>query len=223
MAPLARRVAAELLGTLILVAAVVGSGIAATALTSDGGLRLGIDAAATSLALFAILTVLAPISGAHLHPLVSIADSALGRRPWTDTLAYIPAQFAGAIAGTILANLMFARAAVSMSTTDRATPAHLLAEALASAGLLAVIVLLSRTGRSRLAPAVVAAYIGAAYFATSSTSFANPAVTIGRVFSDTFAGIAPASAGLFIAAQVVGAAAGTGLGWAMSGRQAQAE
>ena len=206
----ARRLAAEFVGTLALVAAIVGSGIAAAELTADPGGRLAINAGATSLALVAILTVLGPISGAHLHPLVSIADAALGHRPWADVLGYVPAQFLGGIAGAVLANLMFARAAVTIGTTDRATPAHLLAEVAATAGLLAIVLVLARSGRARLAPVVVAAYIGAAYFATSSTSFANPAVTIARMFSDTFAGIAPASAVLFLAAQLAGGAIGVG-------------
>lgn len=211
MQDLARRVLAEFLGTAALVAAIIGSGIAATALTADGALRLGTNAAVTVLALVTILVVLGPISGAHLHPLVSIADALLGHRPWRDALAYVPAQIVGGIAGAVLANVMFAKALVSISTAERATWPHLLAEVVATAGLLGVIVVLARTGRSRLAPVAVAAYIGAAYVATSSTSFANPAVTIARIFSDTYAGIAPGSAGLFVVAQLVGATLGVGV------------
>ena len=147
-------------------------------------------------------------SGAHFNPVVSIVDALLHRKGWAITTAYIPAQILGCIGGAILANLMFAAPAVSWSTTDRATWPHLLAEVVATAGLVLVIFALVRTGRGHLAAPAVGAYIGAAYFFTSSTSFANPAITIGRTFSDTFAGIAPASALPYIAAQLVGAAVG---------------
>jgi glycerol uptake facilitator-like aquaporin len=210
MYTLASRALAEFVGTLFLVTTIVGSGIAAESLTGDHGLRLAINAAATALGLLVVLTVLGPISGAHLHPLVSIADAALGQRSWLDALAYVPAQVAGALLGAVLANTMFDLPAVSISQTIRATPAHLFSEIVASAGLLLVIMVLARTNRPRLSPGIVAAYIGAAYFATSSTSFANPAVTISRVFSNTFAGIAPGSAALFLVAQVIGAALGVG-------------
>ena len=151
------------------------------------------------------------MSGAHFNPVVSIVDAVLHRKGWAITAAYLPAQILGCIAGAILANLMFAEPAIAWSTTDRATWPHLLAEVVATAGLVLVIFALVRTGRGHLAAPAVGAYIGAAYFFTSSTSFANPAITIGRAFSDTFAGIAPASVLPFIAAQLVGAA----LGWAL--------
>jgi arsenate reductase len=137
---------------------------------------------------------------------VSFADTALGGLPWRDAAAYLPAQIAGCIAGAVTANLMFAGAAVSISANDRATAPHFLSEIVATLGLVLVIFALARSGRSRSTPTAVGAYIGAAYFFTSSTSFANPAITIGRMFSDSFAGIAPASAPAFIAAQIIGGA-----------------
>ena len=204
-----RRVSAELLGSALLAALVVGSGIAAERLSpGDTGLQLLENAFATALGLPVLILIFGPLSGAHFNPVVSLVDSASGLRPWRDTLAYIPAQIVGCIAGAILANLMFGDPAVSISTTDRLTPAHFLAEIVATAGLILVIFALARTGRANLTPAAVGAYIGAAYFFTSSASFANPAITIGRIFSDTFAGIAPTSAPGFIAAQVLGAAVG---------------
>jgi arsenate reductase len=142
---------------------------------------------------------------------VSLVDGAFGGRPWRDVVAYIPAQIAGCISGAILANLMFAGPVVSISTNDRLTGPHALAEVTATAGLVLVIFALVRSGRSALVPAAVGAYIGSAYIFTSSTSFANPAITIGRMFSDTFAGIAPTSAPGFIAAQLVGGLLGYAL------------
>lgn len=204
-----RRLLAEFLGTLLLTAVIVGSGIAAAKLSpGDPGLALGENAAATALGLFVIIAVFAPISGAHLNPVISIVDAILGRRTWRDAAAYIPAQIVGCTTGTVLANLMFGGPAVSLSANDRLTPATFLSESVATAGLVLVVFVLARTGRERFTPAAVAAYIGAAYFFTSSTSFANPAVTIGRMFSDTFTGISPASVPGFIGAQLVGAAIG---------------
>jgi arsenate reductase len=205
--PLARRLLAELLGSALLAALVIGSGIAAQQLSQDTGLRLLENAAATAAGLFAIILMFGPISGGHFNPVVSIVDAAFGGLPRRDALAYIPAQIAGCVGGAILANAMFALSAVSVSTHHRASPAHLLAEVVATAGLLLVIFALARTGRTSTAPAAVGAYIGAAYWFTSSTSFANPAITIGRIFSDTFAGIAPASMPGFVAAQLAGGAA----------------
>ena len=147
-----------------------------------------------------------PVSGGHFNPVVSFVDAAFGGLSWRDAAAYLPAQVTGCIGGAVLANLMFALPAVSISAKHRATPAHFLSEVIATLGLIVVIFALARSGRSRSAPAAVGAYIGAAYFFTSSTSFANPAITIGRMFSDTFAGIAPASAPAYIAAQVIGGA-----------------
>ena len=202
-----RRLFAELLGSGFLAAVVVGSGIAAQRLSpGETGLELLENAAATAAGLFAIILMFGPVSGGHFNPVVSFVDAAFGGLPWRDAAAYLPAQVAGCIGGAVLANLMFALPAVSISAKHRATPAHFLSEVIATLGLIVVIFALARSGRSRSAPAAVGAYIGAAYFFTSSTSFANPAITIGRMFSDTFAGIAPASAPAYIAAQVIGGA-----------------
>ncbi|PRY65429.1 glycerol uptake facilitator-like aquaporin [Glaciihabitans tibetensis] len=203
-----RRTAAEFLGSAALTTIVVGSGIAATNLTDDVGLQLIINAITTAFGLFVLITVLGPLSGAHFNPLVSAADYAFGFRGLRDIAPYVLAQVTGCIAGSVLANVMFELPPVSWSTTDRATPAHLLAELVATAGLIFIIFILARTGRAQFAAAVVATYIGAAYFFTSSTSFANPAITVGRMFSDSFAGIAPGSALPYIGAQAIGAALG---------------
>ena len=206
---LARRLAAEFVGSLLLAAVVVGSGIAAQQLSpTDVGLQLTQNAGATALGLFAIILMFAPVSGAHLNPVVSLVDAAFGGLRCRTAAAYLPAQVAGCIAGAALANLMFAEPAVSFSTHHRITGPHFLAEIVATAGLILVIFALARTGRTAHAPAAVGAYIGAAYFFTSSTSFANPAITIGRMFTDTFAGIAPSSTPGYIAAQLVGGVVG---------------
>jgi len=203
--PLWRRLLAELLGSAFLAAIVIGSGIAAQRLSpGNSGLELFENAAATAAGLFAIILMFGPVSGAHFNPVVSFVDAAFGGLRWRHAVAYLPAQVAGCVGGAILANLMFSQAAVSISTKHRASGAHFLSEVVATLGLLLVIFALARTGRSRSAPAAVGAYIGAAYFFTSSTSFANPAITVGRMFSNSFAGIAPSSAPTFIAAQVVG-------------------
>jgi arsenate reductase len=205
-APLRRRLLAELLGSALLAAIVIGSGIAAQQLSpGDAGLQLFENAAATAGGLFAVILMFGGVSGAHFNPVVSLVDAAFGGLRWRDAAAYLPAQVAGCVGGAVLANLMFSKAAVSMSAKDRASGAHFLSEVIATLGLLLVVLALARTGRSRSAPAAVGAYIGAAYFFTSSTSFANPAITVGRMFTNTLAGIAPASALLFIGAQVVGA------------------
>ncbi|KAA9085394.1 aquaporin [Microbacterium radiodurans] len=207
-----RGVAAEFIGTLGLVTVVVGSGIAASRLSpADAGLQLLENALATTAGLFVLIVVFQPISGAHFNPVVSVVDAALGYRRWRDVLAYVPAQIAGAVGGAILANAMFGLDAVSVSSNERLTWSHALSEVVATAGLVVVVFVLARTGRARYAAPAVAAYIGAAYWFTSSTSFANPAVTAGRVFSDTFAGIAPGSAVMYVAAQLSGGA----LGWAL--------
>jgi glycerol uptake facilitator-like aquaporin len=204
--PLGRRLLAEFVGSGFLAAVVVGSGIAAQRLSpADVGLQLFENAAATAVGLFAIILMAGPVSGAHLNPVVSLTDAAVGGISWRHALAYLPAQTGGCVAGAVVSNLMFATAAVSISTKHRASGAHCLSEVVATLGLLLVIFSLARSGRGASTPAAVGAYIGAAYFFTSSTSFANPAITVGRMFSDTFAGIAPASAPAFIGAQVVGA------------------
>jgi glycerol uptake facilitator-like aquaporin len=217
VAPVRRRLIAEALGTGLLVTVVVGSGIAASRLSpTDVGLQLLENAASTAAGLAVIILLVTPVSGAHLNPAVSAADWALGRRSRTGLTGvklagYVLAQVVGAAGGAMLANLMFELPAVNTSDTAR-TGAHLwLAEIVATAGLVALIFALIRTGRTRMVPAAVGAYIGAAYWSTSSTSFANPAVTIGRALSDTFAGIAPASVPGFILAQFIGAAVGAGI------------
>ena len=206
---LPRRLAAEFLGSAFLAAIVIGSGIAAQRLSpSNTGLELLENAAATAAGLFAIILMFGPVSGAHFNPVVSFADAALGGVSWRDAACYLPAQVAGCVTGAVGANLMFGLSAVSVSAKHRASGPHALSEVIATAGLLLVIFALARTGRAATAPAAVGAYIGAAYWFTSSTSFANPAITVGRMFSNTFAGIAPSSAPVFIAAQVGGLIAG---------------
>jgi glycerol uptake facilitator-like aquaporin len=207
-----RRLAAEFAGSAFLAALVIGSGITAQRLSpGDTGLELLENAAATAAGLFAIILMFGPVSGGHFNPVVSFVDAAFRGVSWRDAAVYLPAQVAGCITGAIAANLMFALPAVTISVKHRATGAHFLSEIIATLGLILVIFALARTGRSRVTPAAVGAYIGAAYFFTSSTSFANPAITIGRMFSDTFAGIAPSSAPIFIAAQVVGGILAIGL------------
>ena len=208
MTPLWRRLLAELLGTALLVSVVVGSGIAAQQLSDDVGLRLLENSTATVLGLTVLILMFGPVSGAHFNPVVSAADWFLGRRTGTglslaEVAAYSVAQVLGGVAGALLANAMFDVSA-DLSTTHRASAGHLLGEVVATAGLVALVFALARTGRGALAAPAVGAYIGAAYWFTSSTSFANPAVTIGRIFSDTFAGIAPSSVPAFVTAQVVG-------------------
>jgi arsenate reductase len=215
--PLARRLLAEAVGTALLVTVVVGSGIAAAALSPDDvGLQLLENSTATVFGLAVLILLFGPVSGAHFNPVVSAADWFLGRRAGTglkgeDVAAYAVAQTVGAIAGAVLANAMYDLAPFQVSGHDRASAHVLLGEVVATAGLIALIFALARSGRAPLSAAAVGAYIGSAYWFTSSTSFANPAVTIGRVFSDTFAGIAPGSVLPFIAAQVVGAAVGLAL------------
>lgn len=213
-AALPRRLVAELVGTGLLVAVVVGSGIAAQRLSPDDvGLQLLENSTATFFGLTVLILLFGPVSGAHFNPVVTIADWLLGRRAGTglsgsEVLAYVASQVVGGILGAGLANLMYQVPLDRLATTDR-TGAHLLVgEVVATAGLVALIFALARTGRGALAAPAVGAYIAAAYWFTSSTSFANPAVTIGRAFSDTFAGIAPGSIPGFVAAQLVGGVVG---------------
>jgi arsenate reductase len=216
MIALWRRAAAELVGTAALVATVVGSGIMAQRLTQDGAVQLLANSTATVFGLAVLIAVFGPISGAHFNPVVSVADWWLGRRTSTGLAlpqvgVYAAAQIMGAISGAVLANLMFDLSAVTWSQTTRTGTPIWLAEVVATAGLLVVIVSLIRNGRAAVIPAAVGAYIGAAYWFTSSTSFANPAVTIGRAFTDTYAGIAPSSVAGFIAAQAIGMLTALGL------------
>jgi glycerol uptake facilitator-like aquaporin len=207
-----RAVSAEFVGSGLLAAVVIGSGIAAQSLSpSDTGLQLLENALATALGLPVLILLFITVSGSHFNPVVSLVDAALGGKSWRDVALYIPAQIVGCIGGAVLANLMFAAPPISLSTNDRLSLPHLLAEVVATAGLVLVIFVLASTGRQAVIPVAVGAYIGAAYFFTSSTSFANPAITVGRMFSDSFAGIAPGSAPAFIAAQLVGGVIGLAL------------
>ena len=205
--PLSRRALAEFCGTAFLVAVVVGSGIAAERLSpGDTGLQLLENAAATAGGLVALILAFGPVSGAHFNPVVSLADAILGGLDRRDLPAYVGAQVSGAIGGAVVANLMFDLDAVSWSTQERSSSGLWLGEVVATIGLLAVIFGVVRAGRVSAAPFAVGSYIGAAYFFTSSTSFANPAVTAGRAFTDTFAGIDPTSVPAFVACQLVGGA-----------------
>jgi arsenate reductase len=207
---LTRRACAEALGTALLVCAVIGSGIAASRLSTDTGIQLLENTVATAAALAAIILTIGPISGAHLNPVVTLVDCALGRRPPRDAAAYIPAQIAGGCLGAFVANAMFDLPVFEVSTHVRTGSGVWLGEVVATFGLILVIFGMTRGGEHRYIPFAVAGYIAGAYWFTSSTSFANPAVTIGRTLSNTFAGIAPSSAPGFIAMQLVGGALGLG-------------
>lgn len=202
---LAQRVTAEGIGTALLVTIVVGSGIAAERLSDDVGLQLLENTVATGAGLVALILAFGPVSGAHINPVVTLADRVLGSRSDRQLIAYVPVQMLGGCAGAVLANLMFELPAVELSTTSRASAGLWLAEVVATFGLVTVILGVVRSGNAAAAPYAVGAYITAAYWFTSSTSFANPAVTVGRTLSDTFAGISPGSAPAFIAAQILGA------------------
>lgn len=226
---LPRRVAVETAGTAALVALVVGSGVQATDLSRDAGVQLLANSLAAALGLGVLIALFGPVSGAHFNPVVSLAAWLSARRgpdvglTLREAAAYATAQTVGAIGGAVLANAMFARPLVRWSTHDRSA-AHLwLGEIVATAGLITLIFGLTRTGRAHLTPVTVGSFIGAAYWFTSSTSFANPAVTIGRAFTDTFAGIAPTSVAPFVTAQVAGAAIGLGLVAVLFARPDRAE
>ncbi|MDQ3716807.1 MAG: aquaporin family protein [Actinomycetota bacterium] len=212
--PLSRRLVAEGLGTSLLVTVVVGSGIAAQRLSpTDVGIQLLENSTATAFGLGVLILLFGPVSGAHFNPVVSAADWLLGRRTGSglrgrDVAPYSIAQILGGISGAVLANLMYDLPAIQISANERSSDPVLLAEVVATAGLVTVIFALVRSGRAVLVAPAVGAYIGAAYWFTSSTSFANPAVTVGRIFSDTFAGIAPSSVTAFVLAQVVGGGLG---------------
>lgn len=202
-----RRLLAEYVGTGFLVTVVVGSGIAAQTLSPDDtGLQLFENAAATAAGLVALILALGPVSGGHFNPVVSLVDAVLGGLAVREVPGYAAAQLAGAVSGSIVANLMFRLPAVEWSDTVRTGGGLWLAEVVATMGLVVVIFGVVRSGRTSAAPLAVGAYIGAAYLFTSSTSFANPAVSMGRTFTDTFAGIAPSSVAAFVACQLVGAA-----------------
>jgi glycerol uptake facilitator-like aquaporin len=214
--PLIARAAAELIGTALLVAIVVGSGIQATELTKDVGLQLLANSTATVFGLGILILLLGPVSGAHFNPVVTLAEGWTARRGGAgvtprEVAVYLPAQIVGAIAGAILADAMFGEPLVKWSTHDRSAGHLLLGEVVATAGLILLIFGLARANQLRFAPVAVASYIGAAYWFTSSTSFANPAVTVGRAFTDTFAGIAPSSVAGFIGMQLIGGVIGLAL------------
>ena len=206
-----RKVLAEFLGTCLLVAIVVGSGIMATNLTDDIGLQLLTNTISTVFGLFVLIQILSPISGAHFNPVVTLVDFIQGKSSIAQLIQYSAAQVLGAISGALLANAMFDHAIIETATKARSGSNLYLAEIVATAGLILVINLLVAQKNLTVIPATVAAWIGSAYFFTSSTSFANPAVTIGRTFTDSFAGIAPDCAPQFIAAQILGALIGLGL------------
>ena len=204
MSPLVRKCAAEFLGSAFLIATVIGSGIMATNLTDNVALQLLCNTAATAGALVALIAAFGSVSGAHFNPVVTLADRVFKGMPTRDVLPYIAAQLAGMFVGVMVANLMFGLSAIELSTKTRSGGGLWLGEIVATLGLLLVIFGVVRSGKSSLAPFVVAGYIAAAYFFTSSTSFANPAITLGRTLSNSFAGIAPKSAPGFIVAQFIG-------------------
>jgi glycerol uptake facilitator-like aquaporin len=204
----AARLVSEFVGMALLACVVVGSGIMGTNLSADPGVALLINTISTIFALAILILILGPISGAHFNPAVTLVSLVNKTMQTKDALAYIGVQVAGAITGAIVANAMFDLAVIQISKTDRITVGKLIGEVIATAGLILVIGVLIDRAQTNLIPVVVAGWIGSAYFFTSSTSFANPAITIGRVFSDTFAGIAPSSVLPFIVAQLVGATIG---------------
>ena len=206
-----KKLLSEFLGTLTLVGIVVGSGIMATDLSQDVGVQLLINTISTVFGLLVLIQILGPISGAHFNPVVTMVDLIERKVNLATFLQYVAAQVFGAISGAILANAMFAHPLVESSSKLRSGGNLYLGEIVATAGLILIINLLIKQEKLALIPAMVAAWIGSAYFFTSSTSFANPAVTIGRTFSDSFAGIAPECAPRFIAAQLLGALIGLGL------------
>lgn len=210
-----RAALAEFFGTLVLVATVVGSGIMGAQMSSDPGVVLLINTLSTIFVLALLILILGPISGAHFNPAVTLVMWAKKMQPGVDVLPYMIAQIAGAIGGAILANIMFDQTPLQIASTERVSVGLFIGEIVATAGLLAVILVFIARNQARFVPFAVAAWIGSAYFFTSSTSFANPAVTIGRVFSDSFAGISPESVGPFVLAQLIGATLGALLAWAI--------
>lgn len=199
---------AEFIGTGLLVCVVVGSGIMGESLSADSGVALLINTVSTVFALALLILIIGPISGAHLNPAVTLVSLFSRQHSARDSALYIAAQTAGAIGGAMLANVMFDLSALQISDRDRTSAGMLVGEVVATAGLIVIIGILSARKQNAIIPIAVAGWIGSAYFFTSSTSFANPAVTVGRMFSDTFAGIAPESVLPYIAAQLVGASIG---------------
>ncbi|MGY1771771.1 aquaporin [Blastococcus sp. SYSU D00813] len=205
---LARQALAEFLGSAGLVAVVIGSGIAASRLSpGDTGLQLLENALVTGAGLAALILAFGPVSGGHFNPVVTLADRVLGGVSTRQVAVYLPAQLAGGVVGAIAANLMFDLPAVDLSGRVRSSGSLWLSEALATFGLVVLVFGLVRAGRSAVAPFAVGAYVTAAYFWSSSTSFANPMIDVARMLSDTFAGIAPSSVPMFVFMQLIGAAA----------------
>jgi len=204
----AAKLISEFVGMALLACVVVGSGIMGTNLSADPGVALLINTISTIFALAILILILGPISGAHFNPAVTLVSLANKTMQTKEVLGYIAVQVAGAITGAIVANAMFDLAVIQISQKDRVTTGKLIGEVIATAGLIIVIGVLIDRAQTSVIPVVVAGWIGSAYFFTSSTSFANPAITIGRVFSDTFAGIAPSSVLPFIVAQLIGAVIG---------------
>jgi arsenate reductase len=209
MTPLARQALAEFLGSAGLVTVVIGSGIAAARLSPDDvGLQLLENALVTGAGLVALILAFGPVSGGHFNPVVTLADRFFGGVSNRQVAAYLPAQLAGGAVGAVVANAMFGLPAVSISTTDRSAGGLWLSEAVATFGLVVLIFALARAGRAAMAPFAVGAYITAAYWWSSSTSFANPMIDVARTLSDTFAGIAPSSVPMFVLMQLAGGAVG---------------
>lgn len=206
-----KKLLAEYIGTATLVCVVIGSGIMGTNLSRDSGIALLINTFSTIFALALLILIIAPISGAHLNPAVSLVQVLRREMNAVEFFSFISAQIAGAITGAVIANVMFNLQAIQISTNERVTTGTLVGEVIATAGLITVIFVLVTRSQEKLIPVAVAGWIGSAYFFTSSTSFANPAVTIGRMFSDTFAGIQPGSVIPFIIAQLIGAVLGVAL------------
>ena len=211
MIKILRKWLAEYIGTATLVCVVVGSGIMGTNLSKDSAVALMVNMFSTIFALGLLILIIAPISGAHFNPAVSLVQVLRREMNAVEFLSFVSAQIAGAITGAIIANVMFDLQAIQISTNERVSTGTLIGEVIATAGLITVIFVLVARSQDKLIPVAVAAWIGSAYLFTSSTSFANPAVTIGRVFSDTFAGINPASVLPFIIAQLIGAMLGVAL------------
>jgi glycerol uptake facilitator-like aquaporin len=206
-----KKLAGEYLGTALLVSIVIGSGIMATELSSDIGVQLLINTISTVFGLAVLIQILGPISGANFNPVVTLIDLIQKRTNVATFIQYSITQTAGAISGAVLANAMFSHSLIEISTKTRSGGNQYLGEIVATAGLILIINVLIHQEKTALIPVIVASWIGSAYFFTSSTSFANPAVTVGRIFSDSFAGIAPGCVTKFIAAQILGALIGLGL------------
>ncbi len=205
---LARQALAEFLGSAGLVAVVIGSGIAASRLSADPGLQLLENALVTGAGLVALILAFGPVSGGHFNPVVTLVDRVLGGVGNRQVAVYLPVQVAGGVLGAVLANLMFGLPAIEVAQQERSSSGLWLSEVLATAGLVVLIFALVRSGRAAVAPFAVGAYIAAAYWWSSSTSFANPMIDLARTLSDTFAGIAPSSVPAFVVAQLVGGALG---------------